>query len=156
MSPVFRSRSPVASPRRIHSSPGLLNQRCRCWLRRTRSNTPFIVKHHVCVSGWSCIHDECRPIFASYSAKTRRCASLIISGYDGSNGSLSSHSNSLAILSIKTTSEGCENAKRLVSQNLYDHSKRTSNSSLVRFSIKAKCGVMPNVRRKGPSEGMSP
>ena len=24
MSPVFRSRSPVASPRRIHSSPGLV------------------------------------------------------------------------------------------------------------------------------------
>ena len=24
MSPVFRSRSPVASPRRIHSSPGLI------------------------------------------------------------------------------------------------------------------------------------
>ena len=33
MSPVFRSRSPVASPRRIHSSPGLFNQGCRCWLR---------------------------------------------------------------------------------------------------------------------------
>ena len=39
MSPVFRPRSPVASPRRIHSSPGWFNQRCRCWLRSTSQDS---------------------------------------------------------------------------------------------------------------------